>query len=562
MNYKDFIEVYLNKPEELLKRLKGSTKDAKLHMYQDYYDGKQWRFDKGTHSETRFSRSGKEMWKPFDKKRPAKGYTEGELKTWNIIKPAVNIYAKYTRGDDRDDVKIVVKKGKNADKELSNKAMAMFDDLNIFTLDAVKKVSIDSVVIIKFTPLTGDGEGQYDKTEKEILKKIRLEADSENLEAIIELIRPSEIEPLYWEGDNVRGMIRYYVIDKVVAKEQYGIKNLKKDPLYIEAWFIDEDGEVKLVKFVNDYVVEEVAKAPYDFVPYRIYANERSTRNRFDCNHLEESDVCDLVDLQDDMNAFVTDLGVIYRQVAIPMLKITDEFIKNAKNKDINKVKQNIQEITTYAGQILFAPIEKVRSEGVADSQVRHLQDIREQYYTVTSIPRSVFNSEGLANIAAKTLEHLFESLAKVIGMKRTVVSKVYEDSVKMFLMYRGSYDKNISIETVFPNMFGNTTEYRFEVIRDSFAQGALPIEYVLELILELLGDSERYEEVKDWLIENQDELKQATETSQALQFIRQAANAPENQNAANEQTNQRNRDLAEANGNNTNENRQDTRNT
>src|SRR5690606_10932818 len=116
MNYTDFL-VYLEDPKLLLQKLKKSTKDAQLNMLQDYYDGKQWYFY--GNGESRTTRSGRVMWKSFGK-NPFRGYTKGELKTWNIIKPAVNIYAKYVRGEDTDNVKIVVKKGEKPDKELSD----------------------------------------------------------------------------------------------------------------------------------------------------------------------------------------------------------------------------------------------------------------------------------------------------------------------------------------------------------------------------------------------------------------------------------------------------------
>src|SRR5690606_694505 len=214
---------------------------------------------------------------------------------------------------------------------------------------------------------------------------------------------PREVEPIYWNGE-LRGVIRYYIIDKAIAKSEYGINDLKNDPMYIEIWFINDEGNNQLIKLINTREVEN-NPAPYDFVPYRIQVNRKRTDGKhFDSNHLEESDVEELVELQDDLNSFVTDLGVIYRQVAIPMLKMTDEFIKAAKSSDIEKVKKNIQELTTYAGQILFAPVERMRADGVSESQVRFIMDIREQYHVITNIPKSVFNSEGLANIAAETL--------------------------------------------------------------------------------------------------------------------------------------------------------------
>lgn len=547
MNYSEFI-AFIDDPKLLLQRLKKSTKDGYLNLLQDYYDGKQWYIY--SNGESRTTRSGRIMWKSFGK-NPFKGYTRGELKTWNIIKPAVNIYAKYVRGEDTDNVKIVIKEGKTVNKELGDKAMEMFNDLNIFVGDAARKNSISSIIITKFTPLTKDENGQYSAEEKEILKKIRLESTTDTLEGTVELIDPKEVEPIYWNGE-LRGVIRYYIIDKAVAAKDYGINDLKNDPYYIECWYIDDSGKVSVMKYVNTREVEN-GEAPYEFIPYRIQVNRKRTDGkRFDATHLEESDVEELVELQDDLNSFVTDLGVIYRQVAIPMLKMTDEFIKEAKSKDIEKVKKNIQELTTYAGQILFAPVERMREAGVSESQVRFILDIREQYHIITNIPKSVFNSEGLANIAAETLEHLFESLAKVIGEKRTAISKIIVDNVKMYLMHNGKFSANTTIEVVWPNMFSMSAADRIKVIQDSFTNDILPVEYVLELILDELGDYERYEEIKAILLDAQAQIKQQAETRLALESIRASVNTT--------QPTVNNRDLQEINNGNSGNNQQNTR--
>lgn len=526
MKYSEY-EAYAQDPEKLARRLRNSGRNGKLKLLQDYYDGIHWNLQ--GNKQTRFTRSNREMWKVIGK-NPFNGYTKGELKTWNVIKPAINVYAKYVRGVDNDDVKVIIKKGKNTDEELSNKATKMFDDLSTWVQDATRRGSISSVLVTKFTPLAeSDDNGQYTREEREILRKIRLEDEAEMLEGMVELIDSKEIEPIYWNG-SIRGMIRFYPIDKVEAKMIYGMKYLRSYPLYIEVWYIDDTGQVQLDKYVNDKKLEEESGvAPYDFIPYRIHFNrKRSDGKDYDIHNIEESDVEELVELQDDLNSFVTDLGVIYRQVAIPMLKLTDDFVKAAKQGDLDKVKKNLQEFTSFAGQILFGPIERMKEAGVSDSQVRFIMDIREQYYLITNIPKSVFNSEGLANIAAETLEHLFESLAKVVSEKRTYVAKSIIDNVKLFLINKGEYTKDVTIDVVWPSMLGTTMSERTKIINESFAKDIIPVDYALEQILNELGDGERYEELKGMLLDMQAKLKQEAETRMALETIRQQAGQPQ----------------------------------
>lgn len=544
MKYSDF-KAFVTLPDydKLVAQLKKvSVRNAYLDMLQDYYDGDQWALSKG-YKETRTARSGKEMWKPFGD-NPNTGYTEGELKIWNIIRSAIDVYAKYVRGDSKDDVKVTIRKGDTPDESLSYKAQDIFDDLSVWVMESTKKMSIDSVLVTKYTPFDNDNDADLTGSEEDILKKIKME-EQLDLEGIVETIDAREIEPIYWKN-LVRGMVRFYYIDKAVAKERYGINNLKKDPMYIECWWINEEGEVELLKLVNTSKIEEESgTAPYDYIPYQMVANQKHTKDSFDYECIETSDVDNLVDLQDDLNAFVTDLGVIYRQVAIPMLKLTDDFVQNAKDKDYKKLEENLKTMRTYAGMILFAPLEKMQGEGVPDSQVRYLQDLMEQYYKETSIPRSVFNSEGLANIAAQTLEYLFQSLATVIGEKRTKLAKIIRDNIKMMMINDGLNPSEYDIEITFPAMFGMTKADKVKFITDGVNTRLLPTKYATEELLKELGDGEKIEEIMSMLEEQDAQFKQKVESMAAASRIRESAASNTDQaNQIRENLNNTNRDL------------------
>lgn len=548
MKYSDF-KAFVTLPdyEKLVSQLKKvSVRNDYLEMLQDYYDGDQWAMNKG-YKETRTARSGKEMWKPFGD-NPNTGYTKGELKVWNIIRSAIDVYAKYVRGDSKDDVKVTIRKGDTADEDLSYKAQDIFDDLSVWVLESTKKMSIDSVLVTKYTPFDNDNDADLTGSEEDILKKIKME-EQLDLEGVVETIDAREIEPIYWKN-MVRGMIRFYYIDKAVAKERYKISGLKKDPMYIECWWINEDGKVELLKLVGTSKIEEESgDAPYEYIPYQIVANQKHTKDNFDYECIETSDVDNLIDLQDDLNAFVTDLGVIYRQVAIPMMKLTDEFVKSAKAGDYKKLEENLKTMRTYAGMILFAPLEKMSGEGVPDSQVRYLQDLLEQYYKETSIPKSVFNSEGLANIAAQTLEYLFQSLATVIGEKRTKLAKIIRDNIKMMMINSGLNPSEYDIEITFPAMFGMTKADKVKFITDGVNTRLLPTKYATEELLKELGDGEKVEEILAQLEEQDAQFKQKVESMAAAASIK--ANAGNNQDQANqirENLNNTNRDIKNGN--------------
>lgn len=490
MNYRDFI-ILKDKPEDLVKKLKSPQRDSVLSMHNDYYEGVQWRI--GSRDQSRVTRSGREMWKPFGDD-PTKGHTKGELKTWNIIKPTINTWVKYTRGDDKQDIKIRVSQNDKLNEELTTKANNIFGDLNEFIVQAAKKQCIDSVVSTKYTAFGDiDSNDDLEADEQKIMQKIKMD---ENLDTpgMVEIVNTAEVTPIYWRG-HVRGFIRFYRISKDLAENDYGFKSSKadKDPLYYELWYIDDKADVKFEQYIEAVRInEESNESPYDFLPYVAQEYDKSNKHNFDLEHLENCIIDDLIELQDDLNAYETDLGIILRQVAIPLLKMTDEFIKAAKAKDISKVKKELQLITTYAGQIITAPVERMQSADVPDSQMSHYQHMMDQYGKTTSIPKSVLNSEGLANVATETVEFFFQSLRTVVAVLRTNLSLMVIQNVKMMLVHLGQYDDSIKIEVVFPEMFPMSKQQKVNTIFTAKDKSIVSAVYATKEILTELGDSDK----------------------------------------------------------------------
>lgn len=521
MEYSDFKALSI---QDLFKKLKNVKRNNILTILQDYYDSFQWSIDVSNNSQTRFSRSGKEMWKPLDSKDPSKGFTAGELKVWNIIRAAIDIYARYTRGDDNEDIEIVISNGTTIDVNLTDIASELFEKgLNEWVMQAIKEMSIHSVICLKYTDLDNKIDQEVENNEVEVLKTLNL-SNQDITTGMIESIDPREIEPIYWKG-KIRGIIRFYNISANEAKLQ-GVEINKKsnNNLYIETWIINDNAKLEF----NSYVEEKSVKSnlsPYSFLPFVWQTNSKHPVTDFDLEHIEVSDVDDLTDLQDDLNAFLTDWGIINRQVAIPMLKLTDQFVQNASTKDYNKIKENLSRISTYAGQILFGPFEKMQSSGAAPTHIQYLQDLLEQYYRQTGIPSSVFNSNGLAQIATETLDHLFESLKKVIGDKRTKVSSVIKTAVEMHLISKNLYKPGITIEVKYPDMFSLTKAGTSVILANAAQNGDLPSDYISRKYIEILGDSENEDEI---MSEKDDEkIEQNTVMKQRMNMLTAKKQSP-----------------------------------
>jgi hypothetical protein len=527
MLYSDFINKLEKDPKAIVKMLQKSERNNKLLMLEDYFKGEQWAVGSFNVGETRMTRSGKEEWKKFDD-NPARGFTRGELKTRNWIKLIVQVYAKYVRGIESEDVQISVKVGDLPDKVLTAEANSIFEDLNEWVSDAAKSLSVYSVATTKYNDLESG-------TDNIIMKGIDFVGD-DAVTGLVELINPKQIEPVYWNGNVKRGYVRFYNIDGKDARERYPeIKKEGRELLYWEAWYIDDDGKLMLKKFIEDYEISDGTNAdPYKYLPYTLQVNEKALEVNFDLDNIEESDVANNIELQDDLNAFLTDLNILYRQIAVPMLKLSDEFIKAAKGKDIEKVKEYFSKINTAMGTILFAPLEKVDAPGTDGNQITFLQDIIDQFYLQNGIPKSVLNSEGIANIAKETLDHLFQSLVVIIGHKRTQITKLITRNVILHFKQRNKTILPKDVEVYFPDVFSISKTDRGDLIITGKKEGLLPKKYAVEKFAEVLGESEDIDEIMDGIMEEDGDLKSELEIALSKQKEDAGNNGNDNSNAGN----------------------------
>ena len=490
---------YINSdPADLSKMLRENAKTPLINTMRDYYQGVQWDLSNSAfmQGETRYTRSGKEMWKSFDENK-SRGLTAGELKVWNAIKASIDLYARYTRGDEADDISIRVKQNGKVDEALSKEIENIFWELNNWAISTTTQMSIDSVAVIKYKQVEGD-----------VMNVMRM--TDTNTGATIVNVDARTICPIYFEG-MVRGVINYYYIDKADAKELTG-KTHRKDAMYWEVYMIEDNGAISLKKYIENEIIEELV-TEHKVLPFVIMPNAKHPFKNYSLHSIEVSDVEDLIDIQDDINAYLTDLGIILRKVAIPMLKATDDFIQKASAGDIEKVKKTFSKISTMAGQILFAPIERVQGGDVGTGTIQYLEELKNQLYTITSIPKSVFNSEGLGNISAKTLEYLYTSLAKKVGEKRTKITEIIRSIAYIHMLETDRPINDLEVDVIFPPMLGQTRSERSEILIAGDSMEVLPKEYLTEQYAEMLGDAEKVEEIKGQLNETNVKRKQEVET-------------------------------------------------
>lgn len=482
------------------KMLSYPARNKEIDMLRDYYDGYQWKLGRGVGIETRMTRSGVEMWKAFDSKDRARGFTEGELKVWNIGKPAIDVYKRYTRGVDSDDVKVVTSIGDDEVEEVEG--LDIFGDLNEFTMDGTERMSIDSVVVTKFNASKEDSVlSAIANTMGEPIKKV-------------EIIDPKTIEPLYWRGV-VRGYLRFYKTTWEAVKEivdiDLSVATPKKEALYIEVWHITDNGKVEIIKIFDRNEIER-GFYEFDFLPYYIEGNSESCIDKFDLRHIEYSDIGDLITLQDDLNKHLTTVTKIFDTVAFPILTLDPQFWEITKGNSLGDIKKQIESVSLIPGGITTLPLNRLPADGISNTQDAFIDRILTQFYMTTGIPKSIFNSEGLSNTSGAAMTVMTESLRRKVADKRTRMAKIIKHNVRLWKLSLG--ETVDSIEVNFPDMVEITAEDRIRILESASSGGLLPKDYVTKSVLELLGDEEDSDDIVGNMIEQDAKAKADIESA------------------------------------------------
>ena len=456
--------------------LLGGGKNTKLDMFRRYYDGKQWDISTAYGAKGNTTTSGKLMFEERDQKKTAWQLRNGELKVWNVSQPVIDIYSSYTRGSVSDYNRIMIEDSESLTNEI-NDTIGNFD---LIVSRITRRMAIDGVTDLKY--VAGGG---------------------------IEFIDSKEIFPVYWGSDRV-GTIRIYKVDSndpmVTDEIRDKYKNKNEDMYYLEAWLPTDLDNLKyeVFKFVDGVQVNvDQIVAPYPFDPYFTVVNKKNEYKNYDETNTEISDIANIIDIQDDINVYVTDLGLITRQVSMPMWKLMDSVYEKMIKGELNSklIEESLQKLTIQAGRLLVAPLQKESGEGLPASSVDYLNQMFEQLSRITGIPRVVFNSDGLGNVAVETVQHLTESLRRRIDEKRTAIEQGVRHYIKLYLSEKsgemvemGKLLDNVYVQ--WAEIMGMNKNQQATLLIQAAQAQVLPKVYAIEELLDLFGDAERLNEV------------------------------------------------------------------
>ncbi|OQB05529.1 MAG: hypothetical protein BWY21_01989 [Parcubacteria group bacterium ADurb.Bin216] len=458
MRYYDLADaIERGKILELQTSLLSSNKNTTIRMLRDYYNGEQWIKNSWM---TDTTRSGKTVWNIHKKNPNDMGVGEGDLQVYNVCDSTVNVYSSYARGTINDDNRIIVDDNE-ALQELANDKI----NLDVLIPRFVTRAGVDSVVIPKFREDGG-----------------------------LDLVDSLEIFPIY-DGDDRIGTVRIYEIsanDPMIVENNIDIKKGQK-AIYMEIWR-PEGGVMWLTKFINKTQIED-GKAPFEFDPHIYISNKDNEFVKFDENHIEVSDVARLVDIQDALNKTLTEEGIIISKVAFPMIKVIKEAYDMMAEGKLNAddLSKKLSEISLVAGKIISAPIEVVPGQEIPTGVDNYVDNIFEQVYRITGIPKGVYVSEGMSGISEKTMSAMMESLKRRIDEKRANIEKGIKEYV---CMLANDFTLGDSVHIEWSEMFAmSKAEQADLLIRGNQAQ-VFPKDYALERLMDILGDGDKFEEV------------------------------------------------------------------
>jgi len=458
MRYYD-LQGYLesNKIKELQSLLLSGKKNSTVKMLRDYYNGEQWLYNSWM---TDTTRSGKKVWNVHKKNPNDMGIGEGDLQVYNVCDSTINVYSSYARGTINDDNRITIDGYEKLAQDINNKI-----NLDILISRTITRAGVDSLCAWKYT-----GEGT------------------------LEFIDTLEVFPIY-NGEDRVGTIRIYEISKndpIVVDNNIELKKNER-VLYMEIW--QPKGEVMwLTKYVNKEIIED-GKAPYEFDPHIYVSNKDNEFVKFDEQNIEVSDVDRLIDIQDALNKTITEEGIIISKVAFPMIKVIKEIYDKMAEGTINaeQLKKDLAEVSLVAGKIISAPIEREGGMDIPTGIDTYIDNIFQQIYRVTGIPKGIFVSEGMSGISEKTMSAMMESLKRRVDEKRANIERAIQRYV---VMYTGNPEMEDKTHIEWAEMFAMSKEEQADLlIRGNQAQ-VFPKDYALERLMDILGDGDKFEEV------------------------------------------------------------------
>lgn len=184
----------------------------------------------------------------------------------------------------------------------------------------------------------------------------------------------------------------------------------KKVNKYLDGQEINEKNEEGLVKELN----------PYGFIPFVEVKG----------NIYNQSDIHDVISLNDELNITLTYINEIFKYSAFPMLAPKGTF--DANQPALSKAQLNEVEVSPRT--ILPIPMERVSGEGVDQSVFKHIEQLEKDIAIVSGVPIKLLMAEINGNISGIALQRMMSSVMKQAEVRRNYIRDAYKKINQLIL--------------------------------------------------------------------------------------------------------------------------------
>lgn len=447
-----------------IRAIANSTEVQEMEMYRDYYEG--IHFVKSDITQTDYgsnriyrvtTRSGIELYDSFTEE-------DKPVVKANWCSPIVETIGDYTRGVN-DEIIIT-----SEEKEDELKEIWKNNNLDLLTHEVAYEAGIYGKTYLRLK--------RQDKSSPIEVKQIKPTSVYENL------------NPITGERDSV---IYWFVIDKEQAEKLYDIKIGSDQAYYFEEW-TDET----IHKYVDGVQVNEVKEDivkdgnPYGFIPFFEVA----------CNINKQSDISNVISLNDTLNLTMTYIAEILKYSAFPMLAPKGSFTETSPVLS----KEQLQEVEISPRTIMPIPMERISGEGVDSSVLDHISQLEKDISIISGVPIKLLTAEFDGNLSGIALQRMLGSVLRQAEQRRNYIKTTLQEINNRIIELLGG--KETETEITFPGMMRIDMNERLDEMLKKQTIGISKETIFKELGYDYAEEKER----KDQEFEMEDRLMQEEE--------------------------------------------------
>jgi len=198
---------------------------------------------------------------------------------------------------------------------------------------------------------------------------------------------------------------------------------------YIDGEEINETTDDGLVKDIN----------PYGFIPFF----------EVKVNIYNQSDIHDVISLNDELNITLSYINEIFRYHAFPMISPKGTFTADSPVLS----KEQLNEVEIGPRTILPIPMERVEGAGIDQSVGTHIEQLEKDISIVSGVPIKILTAELDGNVSGVALQRMMSSVIKQAEVRRNYIRAAFKEINNKILSLLTGNEIEAETEINFPEI-------------------------------------------------------------------------------------------------------------